>query len=161
VDRREVEDAARLGGGVVIVRHLRQTRRHNCGQTVVAMATGASIEEIEALMGGHGHTKMGTTRPIDLKRALDHFRLELGKRNRCKGAISVDTALLTIRLRPFPGRFHWALWHDGKYYDSCAQRALTPPEFGVLLAAEKARVTSWMEIRSHRFAGRFSRRNKS
>jgi hypothetical protein len=124
------------------------------------MVTGVSGYEIEALMGGHGHPKTGTTRPMDLMRALDAFRLELGKRNRCKGVIPAKTALLTIRLRLSPGRFHWALWHGGKYYDSCADRALTPAEFGLLLAAEKAHVTSWCEIKRNRFGGRvFSRAN--
>lgn len=138
----------------MIVRHLRQTRRNNCGQTVVAMVTGVSGYEIEALMGLNGHPKTGLTCRKDLIHALDAFRLELGVKNRCKGVIPVETALLTIHMADSPGRYHWAIWHDGKYYDSCADRAMAPAEFGMSLSLHRARITSWSEIARNRFAGR-------
>jgi hypothetical protein len=47
------------------MKSLKQTRSHNCGQTVVAMIAGISIEKAEELFG-----KTGMSNQNDLKRVL-------------------------------------------------------------------------------------------
>ena len=47
------------------MRHLRQTRKNNCGQTCVAVITRRKIDEIHEIVG-----KNGRTSGVDLRRAL-------------------------------------------------------------------------------------------
>jgi hypothetical protein len=106
------------------LKHLAQTRKGNCGQTVVAMITGRPIEEIEEVMG-----KKGGTRTADLKKALHHYGWKTGKRLRpChpykdKPPLTIVSVRSARMSRPKIKNSHWIIKHNHTIYDPACDEA--------------------------------------
>lgn len=88
-----------------------------CGQAVLAMLAGVSVEKIVNLLNNERET--------DLKqmfKSLDHFGI---KYNRTRLLANDKTDLPEIALLSLetPRCWHWSLYYDGTFYD---------PEHGVM-----------------------------
>lgn len=127
-----------------MITHLQQPEDSKvCGQTVVAMAAGVSIDDVVKLMGHNHGTHTG-----DLVKAFANYGIEakskgLIRLNESKGLIwhkLPDFALLHVRFdrkgEPFHG--HWVLWWD---------RILHDPGYSIAeVRASDGRITSYMEL---------------
>ena len=109
-------------------RHLQQPERSRvCGQTVVAMITGRSVEEVCQLIG-----KTGTTKLSDIKKALEHFGVKVGYPVRYNNRLKKNRPQLPefclIRLKRTSGRKasgHLTFYYKGTFYDPGAPRLFT------------------------------------
>jgi len=106
------------------VRHLKQTRYTNCGQTVVAMITGRPIAEVEELMGTQGCTSTWQLRCILIECGFATGPTERIPRSRPWEWFS-DRRSLLLFVRHGPKEVaresnHWSLW------DGAKQRVLDP-----------------------------------
>jgi hypothetical protein len=97
------------------LRHLKQTRKNNCGQTCVAMVTGLRVESAERWCG-----TTGLTSSEDLRAALFRAGWHLGRAQRVpkyrewEWTRESGKLLLYVKICPEPvGSHHWAVW-DGK-----------------------------------------------
>lgn len=117
-----------------------------CGQCVVAMLAGVSLERsIQAF------SKRGLTNTSDLVRVLRHFGLTVPKStltrvttsnplpDRCVVSVVWTEPFLNNRMEI--ERRHWRIHWDGHTYDSCS--GIDTP-----IHPEQARVTSFLEVRT-------------
>lgn len=106
-----------------LVKLLAQDKRTNCAQTAVAMLTGKSIREVEAVYG-----KATTTFPSDHSRALDKLQVTTGAWWFYKDQPLPEVALVLVAfLQRRGGRFsssgrvkrrgHMVLLVNGIFYD--------------------------------------------
>lgn len=128
-----------------MIRHISQTRTGNCGQTCVAMAARVTIGEVEAILG-----KRGGTWYADLRRALKHWGLELGRFERCRAKRPRLPAWALLMLRPphkasERRRGHWILHWDGMVYDPELGGPVTLSTY-FSLYLEARSITSFAEI---------------
>ena len=88
-----------------------------CGQAVLAMLTGKSVDEIIELCGTEKETTLS-----DMKRVIAGFGIEmLPERRQVKAKSELpDIALLSLET---PKCWHWSLYFKGIFYD---------PEYGIL-----------------------------
>ena len=88
-----------------------------CGQAVLAMLTGKSVDEIIELCGTEKETTLS-----DMKRVIASFGIEmLPERRQVKAKSELpDIALLSLET---PKCWHWSLYFKGTFYD---------PEYGIL-----------------------------
>jgi len=104
-----------------------------CGQSVVAMLAGVSVDEVIEVM----RTDQGTG-VLVIRDALKYFGFKTATKARVKyapGESLPGCCILSVKL---PGYGHWSLYYKGKYYD---------PEFGVLdRLPDNARIVSYWEI---------------
>lgn len=96
---------------------IKQPTGYLCGQSVIAMLAGVSVDEVIEVM----RNRYGTS-TTELRHALDYYGIKMvtKKRQPYEGKPLPKCCILSISL---PGYGHWSLYYDGKYYD---------PEFGVL-----------------------------
>ena len=99
------------------ITYIKEPTDLQCGQAVLAMLSGSSVEEIISITG--------TDRETDLKQmlsALDFYQI---KYNRSRLAAESKEELPQIALLSLetPRCWHWSLYYKGKFYD---------PEHGVL-----------------------------
>ena len=97
---------------------IEQPTEYLCGQAVIAMLAGVSVDEIVSVM----QNDKGTSTQ-ELRNALKWYGLKTATNARLKYTEDTklpDCCILSIML---PGYGHWSLYYKGKYYD---------PEFGVL-----------------------------
>ena len=99
------------------ISYIKEPNGYLCGQSVIAMLAGVSVDEVIAVM----QNDKGTPTPL-MRRALSWYGLKTKTKPRLRyfGGILPDCCILSIML---PGYGHWSLYYKGKYYD---------PEFGVL-----------------------------
>lgn len=106
-----------------------------CGQACVAMIAGKSLDEVVRDMKTDGPTSIG-----QLIEALDRYGIPHAERNlrvSKKNPQPAPFSLLTVHTHA--GYTHWALLHDGRYYD---------PEFGLIDGDyPHGRITSFLAIR--------------
>ena len=98
--------------------YIKEPTGYLCGQSVVAMLAGVTVDEVIEVM----QTDMGTATP-EIRDALGWYGLKTATEARVKytpGTVLPDCCILSVML---PGYGHWSLYYRGKYYD---------PEFGVL-----------------------------
>lgn len=88
-----------------------------CGQAVLAMICGVSVEKIIDLCGTDRETTLS-----DMKCILDYYGIKYSyERNLvCKKEDLPKIALLSLET---PKCWHWSLYFDGIFYD---------PEYGIL-----------------------------
>ena len=99
------------------IKHIYEPTPLQCGQAVLAMATGIDVNEIVKLCGTENETDLKT-----MRRVFTHFGISVGN-----GRISVSqkeqlpkAALLSLET---PKCWHWSLYANGKFYD---------PEYGLI-----------------------------
>lgn len=88
-----------------------------CGQAVLAMLSGHSVEEITELCGTDRETKL-----CQMFSVLDRFRIKYERERipvSCKEELP-DICILSLET---PRCWHWSLYFKGRFYD---------PEHGVL-----------------------------
>ena len=133
------------------IRHLKQTSKNNCGQTVAAILSGKTVKEAEKACGTRGCT---TTKILSNGFAalgwMTDWQLTPWKfMNRAK------TRFVVLRVAIRPGRSHWVLWDrdEDKIYDPALKRKLDKRKWEARLDKLKDtqggdfRVTSWMGVR--------------
>ena len=101
------------------IEYIKEPNGYLCGQTVIAMLAGVSVDEVIDVM----QNDMGTPTPL-MRKALAWYGLRTATKPRLRyvGGALPDCCILSIML---PEYGHWSLYYKGKYYD---------PEFGVLEA---------------------------
>ena len=115
------------------ITYIEQPTEYLCGQSVVAMLAGVSVDEVIDIM----QTDQGTSTP-EIRDALKWYGLKTATKTRLKynpGTALPDCCILSVLL---PGYGHWSLYYNGKYYD---------PEFGVLdKLPEQAKLRYYWEV---------------
>ncbi len=99
------------------IRYLKQSTGYLCGQAVIAMLAGVSVDEVINVM----QNDKGTPTNL-MSDALHYYGLQTATKTRIKyitGTPLPDCCILSLLL---PGYGHWSLYYKGTFYD---------PEFGV------------------------------
>ena len=115
------------------IAYIKEPTGYLCGQSVIAMLAGVSVNEvIEVMQNDKG------TSTQELRDALNWYGLKTATKARLKytGEAGLpDCCILSIML---PGYGHWSLYYKGKFYD---------PEFGVLeKLPEQAKLRYYWEV---------------
>lgn len=97
--------------------HIYEPNPLACGQAVLAMLSGKSIEEIFLLCGTQRETTLKCMKNV-LK--VSGMMLSGERREICFASELPSVALLSLET---PKCWHWSLYFNGKFYD---------PEYGVL-----------------------------
>lgn len=102
-----------------------------CGQAVIAMLSGKSVDEIISLTG--------TDRETDLKQMLSAFDTLGIRYNKTRIAVNSKNELPPIALLSLetPRCWHWSLYFKGTFYD---------PEHGILDDFPESRRRYYWEI---------------
>jgi len=117
------------------IEYIEQPTESTCGQSVVAMLAGVSVEEVVSV----AQTDEGMDIP-EMRDALAWYGFKTATKERKKyrkllGGKLPDCCVLSVRL---PEYGHWSLYYKGKFYD---------PEFGVLdQLPEQAKLVSYWEV---------------
>ena len=100
------------------INYTAQPTEYLCGQSVIAMLAGVSVDEVIDVMQNDKGTSTS-----ELRDAMCWYGFRTATKARQKyteGVVLPNCCILSIMM---PGYGHWALYYHGKYYD---------PEFGVL-----------------------------
>jgi len=98
------------------IRFLEQPTEYLCGQAVIAMLAGVSVDEVIGIM----QNDKGTSTPL-MRAALKHYGIKTAKRiPYAEGVALPECCILSLKL---PGYGHWSLYFRGQYFD---------PEFGIM-----------------------------
>jgi len=115
------------------IAYIEQPTEYLCGQSVIAMLAGVSVDEVIGVM----QNDKGTATPL-MRDTLNYYGLKTATKARLRyiqGAALPDCCILSVLL---PGYGHWSLYYKGKFYD---------PEFGVLdKLPEEAKLRYYWEI---------------
>ena len=117
------------------INYIAQPTEYTCGQSVIAMLAGVSVEEVISV----AQTEYGMDIP-EMQDALAWYGFKTATKERKKyrkffGGKLPDCCVLSVRL---PAYGHWSLYYKGKFYD---------PEFGVLdKLPEQAKLVSYWEV---------------
>ena len=115
------------------IEYIKEPTGYLCGQSVVAMLAGVSVDEVIEVM----ETDKGTDTPT-IRDALKWYGLKTATKARLKynpGTALPECCILSVLL---PGYGHWSLYYKGKFYD---------PEFGVLdKLPEQAKLRYYWEV---------------
>jgi len=97
------------------IAYIEQPTEYLCGQSVVAMLAGVSVDEVITLMANDKGTSV-----TEIDSALFYYGIKNGKKrvSVTKDTTLPDICILSVKL---PKYGHWSLYFKGKYYD---------PEFG-------------------------------
>ena len=99
------------------VEHIYEPNPLACGQAVLAMLSGQSVEEIFKLVKTEKETTLK-----DMKEALKALKINF-KEDRIEVKIKKDLPKIAFLSLETPKCWHWSLYFDGVFYD---------PEYGVL-----------------------------
>ena len=99
------------------ITYIEQPTEYLCGQSVVAMLAGVSVDEVINIMVNDKGTSVA-----EIDSALFYYGIKNGKKRMSvtKDTVLPDICILSVKL---PKYGHWSLYFKGKYYD---------PEFGVI-----------------------------
>lgn len=99
------------------IKYIHEPTDLQCGQAVIAMLCGVSVDEVISLTG--------TDRETDLKQmlsALEHYGISFDRQRR-QATAKQDLPSIALLSLETPRCWHWSLYFGGKFYD---------PEHGVL-----------------------------
>lgn len=99
------------------IQHIYEPNPLACGQAVLAMLSGDSVESVISLVGTERETKLS-----DMFAALDYYGIKYDKTRKQAFEVS-DLPSVCILSLETPKCWHWSLYRDGIFYD---------PEYGVL-----------------------------
>lgn len=115
------------------IEYIKQPTDALCGQSVIAMLAGISVNEVIEYMKNDGGTGV-----LAISNALIHYGYRTTTKSRIRyreGKSLPDCCVLGVKL---PTYGHWSLYYKGKFYD---------PEFGVLdKLPENAKLVCYWEI---------------
>lgn len=115
------------------ITYIEQPTEYLCGQSVVAMLAGVSVDEVIDIM----QTGQGTSTP-EIRDALKWYGLKTATKARSKYTEETKLPECCILSVLLPGYGHWSLYYKGKYYD---------PEFGMLdKLPEQAKLRYYWEV---------------
>ena len=101
---------------IASIHFLEQPTEYLCGQAVIAMLAGVSVNDVVAVM----QNDMGISTPL-MRAALTHYGIKTAKRVPYAEDMALpECCILSLKL---PGYGHWSLHFRGQYYD---------PEFGIM-----------------------------
>lgn len=115
-----------------IIKYIKEPDSLQCGQAVLAMLTGKSVEEIIDVVGTERETKLK-----DMFDCLDKFAIEYDSKRK-QASSKADLPRVCILSLETPRCWHWSLYADGVFYD---------PEHGVLNDFPKANRKYYFEIK--------------
>lgn len=98
-------------------KHIYEPNPLACGQAVLAMLSGDSVERVIELVGTDRETKLR-----DMFSALDYYGIAY-ERQRKEAKIKKDLPSICILSLETPKCWHWSLYYKGKFFD---------PEYGLL-----------------------------
>ncbi len=117
--------------------HIHQDKPNNCGQTVVAMLTSASVEDVTERCG-----TAGKTRTSHLRKALAELGWDLaGRARKFVDFTQLPTRWSVLKVRLSPKSGHWVL------YDSDRREVWDPSLW------EAWPFARWQEIMTSRVPG--------
>ena len=99
------------------VSHIFEPNPLACGQAVLAMLSGDSVENVIKLVGTERETKLR-----DMFSALNHYEIKY-ERERKEAKEKSDLPEICILSLETPKCWHWSLYFKGTFYD---------PEYGIL-----------------------------
>lgn len=99
------------------IEHIYEPNPLACGQAVLSMLSGVSVQEIFKLVNTEKETTLK-----DMKMALDELKISY-KENRVEVKDKAQLPRVAMLSLETPKCWHWSLYFDGKFYD---------PEYGVL-----------------------------
>lgn len=114
------------------VNHLFEPNPLACGQAVLAMLSGESVENVIELVGTERETKLR-----DMFSALDFYGIEYN-RERKEAKEKADLPDICILSLETPKCWHWSLYFKGTFYD---------PEHGVLSDFPESHRRYYFEIK--------------
>ena len=113
-------------------KHIYEPTSLQCGQAVLSMLSGKSVEEIVALVGTERETTLK-----DMKSALIALGIEF-ENERKQAFDQSDLPQIAMLSLETPHCWHWSLYFDGIFYD---------PEHGVLADFPESRRRYYWEIK--------------
>lgn len=115
------------------ITYIKQPTGYLCGQSVIAMLAGVSVDEVIDVM----KNDKGTGVP-EIRNTLKYYGIQTATKARVKytkESVLPECCILSIQL---PGYGHWSLYYKGKFYD---------PEFGEMTELpKKEKLCSYWEI---------------
>lgn len=114
------------------VEHIFEPNPLACGQAVLAMLSGESVESVIELVGTERETKLR-----DMFSALEHYGIEY-VRERKEAREKSDLPEICMLSLETPKCWHWSLYFDSIFYD---------PEYGVLSDFPESRRRYYFEIK--------------
>jgi len=122
--------------------HIRQYGKRNCGQIAVAVVTGKTVAEIEAIVGHCHGTK--TKELVSVLRFLNYACAD--KCRRKPDDVPVPTLALAQLRRPGRAGWHWIVVADNMVYDGHYYEAEPLAAYIAVRTALGERITSWLPI---------------
>ena len=113
------------------VTYVREPTDLQCGQAVLAMLSGDSVENVAALLNNQRETTRN-----DMFYALDFYSIGYS-RDRKQAESLLDLPPVCILSLETPRCWHWSLWYKGRVYD---------PEHGVLTDFPESNRKYYFEI---------------
>ncbi len=117
------------------VSHIYEPNPLACGQAVLAMLSGDSVENVIALVGTERETKLR-----DMFSALDFYGIEY-LRERKEAKEKSDLPEICILSLETPKCWHWSLYFKGTFYD---------PEHGILSDFPETARKYYFEIKENK-----------
>ena len=114
-------------------KHIYEPTSLQCGQAVLSMLSGKSVEEIVALVGTERETTLK-----DMKSALIALGIEF-ENERKQAFDQSDLPQIAMLSLETPHCWHWSLYFKGKFYD---------PEYGVIGAFPNCNRKYYFTIKS-------------
>lgn len=99
------------------IRYIHEPTDLQCGQAVLAMALGKTVDEIIEYLGNDRETTLK-----EMKTTLRKFGINISD-ERCSVMDKNDLPRLCLLSLETPRCWHWSLYHNGTFYD---------PEHGVM-----------------------------
>ena len=115
--------------------HIYEPNPLACGQAVLAMLSGDSVENVIALVGTERETKLR-----DMFSALDFYGIEY-LRERKEAKEKSDLPEICILSLETPKCWHWSLYFKGTFYD---------PEHGILSDFPETARKYYFEIKENK-----------
>jgi len=135
------------------MKHLKQTKRSNCGQTCMAMLADKTIEEVETALG-----KRGCTSGTDFRKLLPKLRPSICLQERMilmskelldkiieGGGYSI-ALILMIRPKEKSKKGHWVVLSGKHVYDPAFDNKVSARWYLKRLSKQNRRVTSYMVV---------------
>lgn len=113
-------------------KHIFEPNPLACGQAVLAMLSGDSVENVVDIVGTDRETKLR-----DMFLALEHYSIEFD-RTRYEATVKSDLPPVCILSLETPKCWHWSLYFRGAFYD---------PEYGVLTDFPPSRRRYYFKIK--------------
>lgn len=93
------------------ISYIHESTDLQCGQAVLAMVLGKTVDEIVEYLGNDRETNLR-----EMKKALRKYGINISD-ERCQAADKSDLPELCLLSLETPRCWHWSLYHKGTFYD--------------------------------------------